>query len=516
MNIIPNPQNFENISGSFVITDDSKIFCNAEFASQAERFRDLVNESCGFLLQFTEVIEEAQIIFSHAEEGEPESYVLMIAQGVATVTSSSPVGCFYAVETLRQILHLNEKQEQPTCANCYVKDSPKFAWRGLLVDVARHFFDVDTLKQIIDLMSQVKLNKLHLHLTDDQGFRLQIDKYPLLNDVSSVRGGSEVVKDGKRYVDDTPHSGYYTKDQIREIVAYASERNVDVIPEIDLPGHFVAALAAYPELSCARQVLEVRKTWGISKDILCAGNEQSYAFVKDVLDEVAELFPSEYVHLGGDEAPKDRWCNCKLCREKMAELKINDYDELQTYMIEIFRQYLEEKGKKVICWNDGLTSSANGEIVSQVWKSYKGSNAATHTKQGRKVIVSPFFYTYFGFPYAMTPLGKTLRLNPFKGVKPANRANVLGIEGAVWTEYIDSADKLFFHLLPRLDALAELAWSSNKTGFYKRLKPRLDYYGQAGISFNRKATKYPALRIATTRKFFRRSSDVEFNKNSKN
>ena len=516
MNIIPNPQKFENISGSFEILDNSKIFCDEAFVSQAERFRTLVNESCGFLLQFTNVIEEAQIIFSCDSESEQEAYVIMIAQGVATVTCSSVVGCFYAVETLRQIFNLNVKQEQISCANCYVKDSPRFAYRGLLVDVCRHFFDVDTLKQIVELMSEVKLNKLHLHLTDDQGFRLQIDKYPFLHQISSQRGGSEVVKDGKRYVDDVQHGGYYTKQEIRDLVAYAAERNVEIIPEIDLPGHFVAALAAYPEYSCTHQVSEVRKTWGISKDILCAGNEQSYEFVKDVLDEVVELFPSEYVHLGGDEVPKDRWCNCKLCRERMAELKINDYDELQTYMVEVFRKYLEEKGKKVICWNDGITRDANSEIISQVWKPLKKRGAPRQTRQGRKVIVSPFFYTYFGFPYAMTPLNKTLALNPYKGIKQTDRSNVMGIEGAIWTEYIDSVDKLFFHLLPRLDALAELAWANNKVGFYKRLKPRLERYEQLGVTYNRKATRAPVRRLATTRKFFRRSSDVEFSKNSKN
>ena len=515
MNILPNPQNFENISGSFTISEDSAIFASSEFTSQAERFAKLVADSCGLTLKLTNVIEEATIIFAHGDEEEAESYVIMIAQGVATVTCSSVVGCFYAVETLRQLFNLNVKQDVITCANCYVKDSPRFAHRGLLVDVARHFFELDTLKQIVELMSQVKLNKLHLHLTDDQGFRLQIDKYPLLCELGSVRAGSEVVANGKRYVDDTPHGGYYTKQQIADLVEFASLRNVEIIPEIDLPGHFVAALAAYPEYSCTHQVAEVRKSWGISKDILCAGNDASYDFVKDILDEVVELFPSKYVHLGGDEAPKDRWCNCKLCREKMAELHLDDYDELQTYMVEVFRQYLESKGKQVICWNDGLTRSANSDIVSQVWKPLKRRSAAHQTKRGRKVIISPFFYTYFGFPYAMTPLAKTLRLNVFKGVAKAARANVLGVEGALWTEYIDSNDKLFFHLLPRLDALAEIAWSTNKKGFYKRLRPRLDYYEQLGVAYNGNATKRPAHRLSTTRKFFRRSSSVEFDKNCK-
>ena len=513
MKILPNPQKLENISGSFYLDGSSKVFSDGAFDKQATRFVELVQSSCDFRLQFTDVIEEAQIIFNHGESCAEEGYVVMISQGVATVTASSEIGCFYAVETLRQIFNLHLKQESVTCANCYVEDSPKFAYRGLLVDICRHFFDVNALKQIVELMSQVKLNKLHLHLTDDQGFRLQIDKYPQLTTIGSNRQGTEVVKGGKRYVDEVPYGGYLTKDDVRELVKFASEHNVEVIPEIDVPGHFVAALAAYPEYSCTGTVAEVRKSWGISKDILCAGNDASYKFICDILDEVCELFPSQFVHLGGDEVPKDRWCNCRLCLERMSDLKLNDYDELQTYMVEQFRKYLETKGKTVICWNDGVTKSTSTEIVSQVWQPFKQRSAARKTKTGRKVIISPFFYTYFGFPYAMTSLAKTLSLNPYKGVKLSARSNVLGIEGAMWTEYIDSVDKLFFYLLPRLDALAECAWGGRKTGFGKRLQKRLSLYETLGLNYNNRATKVKLFgRLTTIKHFFRKDSDVEINK----
>ena len=367
MNILPNPQKSEKLSGSFSIATNSKIYCHSEFAYQAERLADMVYESCGNFLQFTDVIEEAQIIFAKSNTTDPEGYTLMISQGVATVNASTVCGCFYAVETLRQVFSLDKKQEEITCANCYIEDKPKFTHRGLMVDICRHFYGVDTLKQIVDLMAQVKLNKLHLHLTDDQGFRIQIDKYPRLTEIGSVRQGSEVVKGGKRYVDEEPHQGYLTKDDVRELVQYAAIRNIDIIPEVDLPGHFVAALAAYPEYSCTHQVSEVRKSWGISKDILCAGNDESYQFVKDILDEIVELFPYQYIHLGGDEVPKDRWCNCKKCRSRLAQLKLHGYDELQAHMVEEFRAHLEAKGKKVICWNDGVKQSTDVEIVSQVW-----------------------------------------------------------------------------------------------------------------------------------------------------
>ena len=513
MKILPNPQKLENISGSFYLDGNSKVYAAGEFDKQVARFLDLVESSCDFRLQRTDVIEEAQIIFNHMEQCPNEGYVVMISQGVATVSASSEVGCFYAVETLRQLFNLDVKQEGVTCANCYVEDAPKFEYRGLLVDVCRHFFGLDTLKQIVELMSQVKLNKLHLHLSDDQGFRLQIDKYPQLVAVGSNRQGSEVVKDGKRFVDEIPYGGYLTKDDVRALVAFAAEHNVEVIPEIDVPGHFVAALAAYPELSCTGTVSEVRKSWGISKDVLCAGNDASYDFVRDVLDEVCELFPSKFVHLGGDEVPKDRWCNCRLCRERMSELKLDDFDELQTYMVEQFRLHLEQKGKQVICWNDGVTKSASNEIISQVWQPFKQKSAAKKTKTGRKVIISPYFYTYFDLPYALTPLSKTLKLNPYKGVSKKARANVLGVEGTVWTEYIDSEDKLFFQLLPRLDALAECAWGSKKAGFYKRVQQRLSLYQNLGLCYNAQATKRKLVgRFSTVNAFFKKDSDVEFSK----
>ena len=513
MNILPNPHKIEKLSGSFSLTDSSKIYCNVEFRVQAQRFAHLIHDCCGMELQFTDVIEDAQVIFAHSDKADPEGYTLMISQGVATVNASSMQGCFYAVETLRQMFNLDENQEEITCANCYIEDNPKFSHRGLMVDICRHFYGVETLKQIVEIMSQVKLNKLHLHLSDDQGFRIQIDKYPRLTEIGSVRQGSEVVKGGKRYVDDEMHSGYLTKADIRELVSYAAERCIEIIPEIDLPGHFVAALAAYPEYSCTHQVSEVRKSWGISKDILCAGNDGSYEFVKDILDEVIELFPSEYVHLGGDEVPNDRWCNCKLCRERMAELKLDSFDGLQTHMVEVFRRHLESHGKKVICWNDGVNQSTNVDIVSQIWKPFTHKKAAKQTKHGRKVIVSNCFNVYFDYPYALTPLRKTLRINPYKGVGKKARSNVLGVEGALWTEYVDSVDRLYFQLLPRLDALAEVCWGWRKKGFFKRVTRRLSLYGKLNLCYNKQLRK-PAGRVSTTRKFFRKSSDVEFVKNT--
>lgn len=491
MKILPNPQKSENISGSFVLNDNSMMFCDAEFMSQAERLADLVYESCGFFLQFTDVISDAQIIFAKDAQFAREGYVIMINQGVATVTASEASGCFYAVETLRQIFCLDEKQHQIACADCYVEDLPRFEYRGLMVDIARHFFGIDALKQIVDIMSQVKLNVLHLHLTDDQGFRIQIDKYPLLNEISSVRDGSEVVRDGETIIDDIPHSGYLTKQQVKELVDYAAERNVQIVPEIDLPGHFAAALAAYPEFSCTGAVSEVRKRWAASKELLCAGNDAANTFVKDILDEICEMFPCKYVHLGNENTPKDRWCNCKLCRERMSELKIDNFDELQTYLIETFRVHLLQRGKTVICRNDGLTATSDKHIVSQVWTPVK-RRSTRKTQSERQIIVSLRGRLHFSRSYKRLSLKRVLRTNPFKGVRKSDRANVLGVEGAIWTQHITTEQELFYQLLPRMDALAECAWGWRGKDFVQRLQNRLARYEKLGISFNGKYSRRAA------------------------
>lgn len=486
MKILPYPQKSENINGSFCIDGNAKIFCKSEFQQQAERFADLVYGSCGFFLQFTDVIEDAQIIFARDENLPQEGYVIMINQGVATVTGSTSRGIFYAVESLRQIFNLDETQRQIVCNDCYVEDRPQFAYRALMLDIARHFFGPSVIKQIIELMSQVKLNVLHLHLTDDQGFRLQIDKYPLLTEIASVRLGSEVTVDGESYINDVPHGGYLTKDEVKDIVAFAESHNVEIVPEIDIPGHFVAAIAAYPELSCTGTVSEVRKKWSASKDILCAGNDKVYRFVEDVLDEICQLFPSRYVHLGGEEVAKDRWCNCKLCCERMSELKLDTVEELHTHMIEVFRKHLESKGKTVIIRNDGVTKNTDERIVSQLWTPVKRAKDAKKADAERLVIVAPRKKVNFNRTYKALPLRRTLKLNPFRGIKKSERANVLGVEGAVWTQHIENEEQLYFQLLPRLDALAECAWSKRRKDFALRVQKRLAYYDKLGLNYNRK------------------------------
>ncbi len=508
MKVLPRPHKIEKLAGEFIIDEQTKVFCSPEFKDIAQKFVDMVKASCGLELQFAQSVEDAHVNFVMEQGFDKEWYTLNIAQGCLTATASSPNGCFYALQSLIQILQLFLPQEKICCVNYYVVDSPKYAYRGLLLDICRHFYGVEVIKQIITLMSQVKLNKLHLHLSDDQGFRVQIDSYPKLTEVGSMRAGTEVVRDGKRFVEEVSHGGCLTKQDVADIVAFANEHFVEIIPEIDIPGHMVAGLTAYPEFSCTGNVSEVRKNWGISKDLLCAGNEESYQFVCDILDEICQMFPSEYIHLGGDETPKERWCNCKKCREKLAELKFDNYEQLQNYMLEFFATYLEQQGKKVIAWNDGIQSYTSDSIISQVWKPFTRNQGAKDANNGRQVIMSPFFYNYFDYPYAMTPLKKTLHFNPAKGIKNKHLDNLLGVEGCLWTEYIGNTDKLYFNLLPRLDALATVAWGRSTKEFSQRLQTRYALYQQMGITYNSRAFKQRT-KLCVVKKFWKQDADVE-------
>ena len=516
MNIIPKPRKYVKLGGEFTVTAQTKVYAAQPYEKQAQRFVDAVEQSCGFSLQFVQDMSLAQVLFTYTDQCDSEEYFVMISDGLVTVSAYDEKGCFYAVETLRQLFRLDTTQQTATYNDCYIYDAPKFVYRGLSVDICRHFFPLETLKRIVQLMSRVKLNKLHLHLSDDQGFRVEIKKYPLLNSVSSRRIGSEVLENGERFVDDKEVSGYLTRQDVEELVQFAQEHQVEVIPEIDLPGHSVAMIAAYPYLGCTGEQLEVRKKWGISKDILCAGNDSVYTFIKDVLDEICQMFPSQYIHLGGDEAPKDRWCNCEKCRARLTELKLDDYDQLQTYMVEQFRRYLQEKGRKVICWNDGVNKATSEEIISQVWKPLTRRSGVKQANKGRKVIMSPTLSMYFDYPYCVTPLYKTFKFKPLRGVKRDRTENVLGVEGTVWTEWIASEDKLFFNLLPRLLALAECAWGNNTGDFRKRAEMYLPLYDKMGLTYNKKATSVKHRNLHLLKKFLKINPNVELDLQNKN
>jgi len=413
----------------------------------------------------------ANLVFEITGDNTDESYDLIIKNDVIQIKANSEVGLFRGFTTLRQMMP--NSCEYGGCVSGFflpevlVSDSPEFEHRGLLLDCCRHFMEVEFIKKMIDNLALHKMNVLHWHLTEDQGWRIEIDAYPKLTEVGAWR----------TELDGTKHGGFYSKEEIREIITYASARHVEVIPEIELPGHSQAALAAYPYLGCTGEQLEVANRWGVFKDIYCAGNDSTILFLKQVLTEVCELFPSSRIHIGGDEAPKVRWHSCDKCQNRIAEQGLNDEHELQTWFIEEIGLFLESKGKTIIGWDEILEGGLPDGAVVQSWRGMSGASQAIEL--GSDVIVSPTSHCYLDYPLSSTDLKKVYSFNPRP--ETVGDGRVLGGECNMWTEHTPQhlVESMVF---PRAIGLSEVLWSGPEfTGasdaysdFIKRLEPHLD------------------------------------------
>ena len=388
-----------------------------------------------------------------------EEYILEItAEDGITIIGGSEKAVFYGECTLEQIL----KQHRNKIRAMKIEDEPVFAYRSFMIDCSRHFFSLDELKAIVDTMAKLKFNKFHWHLTDDQGFRMQIDALPKLHTEGSVRSGSHFgrVNLNSRY------EGYYTKEQMKEMVRFCAERFIDIVPEIDIPGHATAMIHAYPEMSCRGRKVPVETKQGIFNNILCAGSEKTYEYLFKIIDEMCEIFPGEYFHIGGDEVPKENWTHCSACKNMMKEHGITDYEQLQALMMNRVEAYLEKKGKKVICWNDALKgSNLKNTFIAQRWMDRK-QHTLHWANDGRKVIMGDFYHTYFDYPYAMTPLKKVFHYSPYLGAMDLRgKESVIGIECCVWTEHISTNAALEYMLFPRACAVAQTAWGYDRADY---------------------------------------------------
>ena len=431
--------------------------------------------------------------------GEEEYILEVTAEDGITIIGGSEKAVFYGECTLEQIL----RQTNNRVRAMKIEDEPEFSYRAFMIDCSRHFFSVDELKAIIDTMARLKFNKFHWHLTDDQGFRMQIDALPKLHREGSVRLGSHFgnTKLNSRY------EGYYSKEDMREIVAFCAARFVDVVPELDLPGHATAMIHAYPEMSCRGRKVPVETRQGIFKNILCAGSEKTYDYLYKIIDEMCEIFPGEYFHIGGDEVPKEQWMHCSACKSLMQENDLETYEQLQALMMNRVAAYLESKGKKTICWNDALKGEnlAHNFIV-QRWLDRK-NDTLNWANSGRKVIMGDFFHSYFDYPYAMTPLKKTYSFSPYlKGMDVRGRESVIGLECCVWTEYISFNAAIEYMLFPRAAAIAQTAWGYGRedyTYFVKALESFRPVFKQNRINCAPKKdwNPLPLKRLAGTLKF---------------
>ena len=420
-----------------------------------------------------------------------EGYQLRVYKDSIIVAADSEVGVFYGIQTLAQMLPVDWeiKIKIPVCQ---IDDNPRFLYRGMHLDVCRHFYSVDFIKKYIDLMARYKLNTFHWHLTEDQGWRIEIKKYPKLTEIGAWRTELDTASgDSIRY------GGFYTQEQIKEVVKYAAERFITIIPEIELPGHARAALAAYPQFSCSGEQLPVANQWGVFEHVYCAGNDSTFTFLQDILDEVIALFPGTYIHIGGDECPKTAWEKCSKCQARIKNEGLSNEHELQSYFIRRIEKYLTSKGRKLIGWDEILEGGLAPDATVMSWRGIKGGIAAA--KQKHYVIMTPGTHCYFDH-YQANPKYEPKAIGGYTTVKrvysyepiptelnPEEAQYILGAQANMWTEYIATEHHLEYMLLPRMLALAEVDWSlpkrKNWNDFNRRLQAQF-------LRFDREGTNY--------------------------
>lgn len=508
--VIPKPQSLKMQNGQFEIDKNTKISGSEQLVNEGVYLAEEISLVSGLSLGF-DVDQSGDILLkldpSIADE---EGYSLSVETDKITITGKSPKGVFYGIQTLRQLLppgiNSTLKDQNIKVPAVTIVDAPRYTYRGMHLDVARHFFPVSFVKRYIDLLALHKMNTFHWHLTEDQGWRIEIKQYPKLTEVGAWRNGTIVGhypgtgNDNKRY------GGFYTQDDIREVVDYAAKRHITVIPEIELPGHSSAAIAAYPYLSCFPeertgvpndmmseaskkaqadgQPKIVQESWGVYKDVYCVGKEETFTFIENVLDEVVELFPSTYIHIGGDECPKDYWERSPESQTRKAELRLADEHELQSYFIKRVEKYLNSKGKQIIGWDEILEGGLAPNATVMSWRGNTGGVAAATA--GHKVVMSPNSHCYFDHyqsedtenePLAIggfLPVEKVYSFDPVPAeLADENRQYILGGQANLWTEYIDTEKQAEYMLLPRMTALSEALWTSKEQKDYEDFKGRL-------------------------------------------
>lgn len=506
VNIIPKPVNLEIKEGCFSLTPATviNVVAGSEDLEAANRyFSELLSASLGAPLAITEgTAQKKAINVTVSPQLKPESYELTVDQQAIHITAGSGKGVFYAYQSLRQMLPVEIENGTPlkkiNIQNVSIKDEPRFGYRGMMLDVCRHFFPVEDVKTYIDMLALHKLDRFHWHLTDDQGWRIEIKKYPKLMEIGSTRPETVIGRNSGEY-DGTPVEGYYTQEQIREIVQYAADRYITIIPEIELPGHASAALASYPYLGCTGGPYEVEKLWGVFDDVFCAGKETTFQFFEEVFDEIIPLFPSEYIHIGGDECPKTRWKNCPDCQKRIRQEKLKNEAELQSYFVHRIENYLNSKGKKIIGWDEILEGGISQTATIMSWRGTQGGIRAA--KQGNQVVMTPNNYVYLDYyqskdtdkePLAIggyVPVDTVYSLNPTAGLNEAEAAKVIGVQANLWSEYIPQFSHVQYMTLPRMAALAEVAWTPNSlkdfTDFKRRIPALMKRYEALNYNFAR-------------------------------
>lgn len=504
--ILPSPEKYLSQPGSMFIEEKLMLDTSEIPIFVVDFIEDNFTRLFGMPIDKTRGV--ANITFDHVKNSLKDSYTIQIDANGIRIQYSTDRSALYAAVSL---LQLTQKEDKGIVfQNCFVSDRPAFEWRGLHLDVSRHFYQVDEVKRFIDLMALYKFNKFHWHLTDDQGWRIEIKKYPLLTEVGAFRDSTLIghYSDQPQKYDVREYGGYYTQEDIREIVEYASSKYIEIVPEIEMPGHSRAALAAYPELSCTRDSLPVPGTWGIFEDIYCSRTE-TIDFLKDVLAEVMELFPGDYIHIGGDEAPKDRWKKCSDCQKNIKDHQLKDEHELQSWFIGEIDAFITAHDKKLIGWDEILEGGLSPNAAVMSWRGENGGIEAAIQKH--YAVMTPTTYCYFDYyqssnenePIAIggfLPLEKVYKFDPvpseLKGTPEASY--ILGGQANLWTEYILDMKHLEYMTYPRAIALSQSVWCTNKPDYQTFLSTYLRWHepllDQLGVNYSR-SIHYPELQV---------------------
>ena len=474
-NIIPRPAFSKDTEGKICFS--KKTVISGEFSYVATLFENLIPEA--------KDATENQLTFIVDQTIAEEGYKILYDNGNINVFCSAKAGALYGFMTLVQLAAGNDYFNAVV-----VDDAPKYNWRGFMLDCSRHFWSMDKLKEILDYMASIKMNVFHWHLADDQGWRIEIKKYPLLTEKGAMRKGTPYSVAHMRDKDSTYNEGeygrglFYSQEDAKEIVRYAAERNIMVVPEIDVPGHATAAVACYPEISCDGRIIDVEPHFGIFKNNLCCAKKEAYDFIKTVIDELCEIFPAPYFHIGGDEVESEQWDNCPACQELMKKEGLHDHVELHGYFNNVLVAHLKTRGKVAVGWNEIISDNMDASAIPQVWTTRGAEKAIEWSQTKGQVLLTQYNYVYSDMAYSLIPLSKTYNYSPyFEGF---DDENILGIEMPQWTEYIPNDKKFDFQTYVRLLAISEVAWTDVRNKHYEDFETRVEtmrpYFKSIGIN----------------------------------
>lgn len=512
INLIPQPVSLVQHPGQFEMNKNTSVYINANDAEAKEvvdLFVTQLRAVTGYSISHQHDNATSNVLVFNIEANATdnnEAYNITVDDNKVEVTAASVAGLFYATQTLRQLLPATFELQQSSTTQwaipCVeINDAPRFQWRGMHLDVSRHFFSVDYIKRFLDYMALYKMNTFHWHLTDDQGWRIEIKKYPELTSNGAFRTFNNHDKECIRRSKDNPdmaipeayinekdgekiYGGYYTQEQIKDIIAYAERRNITIIPEIDMPGHFKAAIDNYPDVSCFGKA-----GWGQTFSApLCAGNEVTYQLVEDILSEVVDLFPASYIHIGADEVEKTNWKKCKKCQAKIKKEKLHDEHELQSYFVKRIERFLNGKGKKMIGWDEILEGGMSETATMMYWRGWVPEAPVKAAKQGSDVIMSPTSHCYFDYTQNSGTLEHVYDFEPVPESLTADEAkHILGGQGNIWAEYIPSEERVDYMSVPRMIALAEVLWTpkqeKNWEGFFNRIGHHFERLDVMGVNY---------------------------------